>query len=152
MSNALKSLNQPDDSHLNPVSPLKITNIIKSLLCNKVPGHNGITNTIIKRLSNRKILHINKIFKSCLRLKYFPIKWKHATIIMIPKQDKDLKIPSNYQLISIINTSAKSSNYTGIKTKNMHYRTVQTWKICFPPTTLQHHLITQTSRLPYKYY
>lgn len=92
-----------------PTSPGEIKFIINKLPRNKAPGPNGITNTALKHLSGRisYILHITKIFNTCLHLKYLPVKWKQAMVIMIPKHGKDQKTPNNHRPISLINTLGK---------------------------------------------
>lgn len=39
--------------------------------------------------SAKGALFLDNLFSSCLRLTYFPVKWKKITVIMIPMPDKD---------------------------------------------------------------
>jgi Reverse transcriptase (RNA-dependent DNA polymerase) len=58
-------------------------------------------------------LYITHIFNNCLRLCYFPKRWKHAKVVAIPKPNKDPTIIpieqfgfsaglSNHQLLRIV--------------------------------------------------
>lgn len=79
----IETLNNTERENVLPISPGEIKFIVNKLPRNKVLGPDGITNTALKHLSERAILHITKIFNTCLRLKYFPVKWKQATVKMI---------------------------------------------------------------------
>jgi hypothetical protein len=47
------------------------------------------------------------LFNGCLKLSYFPTKWKHANVIPIPKPNKDLSNPSNFRPISLFSWVSK---------------------------------------------
>jgi hypothetical protein len=47
------------------------------------------------------------LFNGCLRLSYFPTKWKHANVIPIPKPSKDLSNSSNHRPINLLNAVSK---------------------------------------------
>jgi hypothetical protein len=49
----------------------------------------------------------SKIFNSCLKLCSFPKKWRHATVIPIPKPGRDHSDPSNYRPISLLSSISK---------------------------------------------
>lgn len=89
------------------IPPNEVWEIIKNLTRNKAPGPDRITNIALKHSSKRTILHLTKIFNSCLRLEYFPKPWKIANMVMIPKTGKNQLTPTNHRPISLINTMAK---------------------------------------------
>lgn len=101
------NINSRGVTPIQPISPNEIKSIFKHLPRRKAPGPDMIPNVALRHCSEKTILHITKIYNSCLRLKYFPKMWKKATVIMIPKSGKDLKNPSNHRPISLINTLAK---------------------------------------------
>ncbi|KAL4136298.1 hypothetical protein QTP88_007846 [Uroleucon formosanum] len=88
-------------------SPSEIQYIIKNLANNKSPGHDLITNRIIKRLPKRAIIHLSHIFNSIMRLSYFPPSWKKSIIILIHKPGKPPELPSSYRPISLLPFLAK---------------------------------------------
>lgn len=102
-----QSISNGSVTQIQPISPNEIKSIFKHLPRRKAPGPDLIPNVALRHCSEKTILHITKIYNSCLRLKYFPKLWKRATKIMIPKSGKDLKNPSNHRPISLINTLAK---------------------------------------------
>lgn len=107
VSNRIQILKEQCSSSIKPLSPNEIKGLIKLLPIRKAPGLDKIPNVALKRLSEKAILHLTKIFNCCFRLKHFPKPFKIATIIMIPKRGKDLSIPKNHRPISLLNTLAK---------------------------------------------
>lgn len=65
-----------------------IINIIKKFPSNKAPGLDKITNTKLKNLPIKIIIQIYYIYKACLKLAYYPMDWKIAKVILVPKPDK----------------------------------------------------------------
>ena len=47
------------------------------------------------------------MYNQCLKIGYFPSKWKEAQGIMLPKPEKDNKIPTNYRPISLLSCIGK---------------------------------------------
>jgi len=66
----------------------------------KAPGHDLITNKILKNLSKKCIFLLTRISNSMLRLSYFPSIWKLAVIIHIPKKAKSINLTSYYRSVS----------------------------------------------------
>uniref|UniRef100_A0A2S2RA39 Putative RNA-directed DNA polymerase n=1 Tax=Sipha flava TaxID=143950 RepID=A0A2S2RA39_9HEMI len=88
-------------------SPSEVKYIIKNLKYNKSPGHDLITNTIIKHLPKKAILFLTYIYNNILRLSYIPSTWKYSVIILIHKPGKPPDQPSSYRLISLLPTFSK---------------------------------------------
>ncbi|GFX71978.1 probable RNA-directed DNA polymerase from transposon X-element [Trichonephila clavipes] len=88
-------------------SPQEICDIISKLNIRKAPGHDQIKNIALKSLPMNAITHLTKIFNKCLLLQYFPQIWKHCTISLLAKKNKDPKFPLNYRPISLISCVAK---------------------------------------------
>jgi len=61
----------------------------------------------MKRGGKKLALNLCRIYNACSRLEYFPNQWKIADIIMIPKPNKDPKVPSNHRPIRFLNTMEK---------------------------------------------
>ncbi|GFU72456.1 RNA-directed DNA polymerase from mobile element jockey [Trichonephila clavipes] len=121
-------------------SPQEICDIISKLNIRKAPGHDQIKNIALKSLPMNAITHLTKSFNKCLLLQYFPQIWKHCTISLLPKKNKDPKFPLNYRPISLIscvaklfekillsriqafsdsNRSSPTSNFTGLEKTSM---------------------------------
>ncbi|CAI6356918.1 unnamed protein product [Macrosiphum euphorbiae] len=88
-------------------SPAEVWNVIKSLPSRRAPGPDGISNCALKNCGRKTITYLCPIFNWCKRLNYFPLPWKHATVITIPKPGKDLSNPVNHRPISLLNTMSK---------------------------------------------
>jgi len=83
-------------------TPAEVSNIIKNLKNNKSPGHDQISNKIIKNLPPKSIIWLTYIFNALLRLSYFPPTWKNSIIITILKPGKPSNNPSSYRPISLL--------------------------------------------------
>lgn len=88
-------------------SPSEILFLIKKLKDGKSPGHDLITNKVLKNLPRKPILLITFIFNAMLRLSYFPLIWKLSTVILIPKPNKPKTLATSYRPISLLPTLAK---------------------------------------------
>lgn len=100
-------ITRPPSKIIPHVGPKEVKIIIKNLPNNKAPGPDSICTEALKRLPNRALTHITKIFNLCLRYHYFPLTWKTAHIIAIPKPGKDPINPHNYRPISLLNFLSK---------------------------------------------
>jgi hypothetical protein len=62
--------------------------------------------SLIKKLNCKIIRRVSSIFDVCLKLCYFPVAWKTANIIVLPKTTKPLS-PSNFRPISLVDCFGK---------------------------------------------
>jgi hypothetical protein len=76
------------------ISPNEIVCLIKKLPAYKAPGHDLITNKVLKNLSKKCILSLTHIYNSMLRLSFFSTIWKRAVLIVIPKVGKPKNLAS----------------------------------------------------------
>lgn len=83
-------------------SPAEINGIIKKLANRKSPGHDLITNKVIKNLPPKTIIALTHIYNATLRLSYFPTTWKSSVIVTILKPSKPPENPSSYRPISLL--------------------------------------------------
>ena len=95
------------NTSIQPVSGNEVRKVIKSLKHNKAPGHDGVTNSMVKQLPCHFVNHLVVIFNSALRLQHFPDTWKKANVVTIPKQGKDPKTPQNRRPISLLSSLGK---------------------------------------------
>jgi hypothetical protein len=94
-----------NDDPSSYTSPREFKNLINKLKGRKAPGCDGVPNILLKNISGRAAILLTYIFFFCLELCYFPKKWRHATVIPIPKPGKDH--PSNYRPISLLSFISK---------------------------------------------
>lgn len=83
-------------------TPAQVSNIIQRLPRNKAPGSDLIVSPLLKAMPRKTLVLLTQIFNAILRLTYFPTRWKHAIIVMIPKPEKLRNDPSNYRPISLL--------------------------------------------------
>lgn len=81
--------------------------IISKLFLKKSPGHDLITNQIIKHLPKKAIILFTYILNSILRLSFIPPTWKYFIIILIHKPGKPLESPYSYRPISLLPSLSK---------------------------------------------
>jgi len=111
--NHLNKINQslisalPTSTPPKHFTPNEIKYTISKLKNGKAPGHDLITNNILKQLTNKAILNITHIFNAMLRLSYFPPLWKISTIILVHKHGKPKNSTSSYRPISLLPSLGK---------------------------------------------
>lgn len=88
------------------LSPQEVKLHIKSLK-NKAPGYDNLSPIILKHLPKKPVLQIYYILNQCLKNQYFPLSWKKAIVIPIPKPGKPKNLPSSYRPISLLPTLSK---------------------------------------------
>lgn len=114
----LTTLNQQDTLVENQTTILRqeipLTNAkevkqeIKShVVLKKSPGYDLITGEILKQLPNKAIKKISDIINASFRLRYVPLSWKFAEVIMIPKPGKPPSELASYRPISLLPVMSK---------------------------------------------
>ncbi|KAL4111836.1 hypothetical protein QTP88_015719 [Uroleucon formosanum] len=98
-----------------PTSPAEISGIIKNLANRKSPGHDLLTNKIIKNLPAKTIIFLAHIYNATLRLSYFPTTWKSSVIVTILKSGKPPEHPSSYRPISLLPVLEATYNRTNVE-------------------------------------
>ena len=97
----------------NETQPILTTaSEIKSIIQNNIgshgaPGNDQITNKALKNLPEEYFSLLSTIFNASLTQKIIPAAWKSATVVMIPKPQKDHTQPSNHRPISLLTTMSK---------------------------------------------
>lgn len=105
--NQLNTTDVEADAISNLVKPREITSFIRLLKNRKAPGPDGISNRCLKHLPHRAVILLTQIMNACLRLSYFPMSMKTASIVTFRKPNKDPSNPANYRPISLLSNIAK---------------------------------------------
>ena len=85
----------------------EVSKFIKHLPLRKSPGHDLITNVILKKLSHKSLKLLVSVLNACIFYGYFPTSWKFAQIIVFHKPGKPASAPSSYRPISLLPTMSK---------------------------------------------
>lgn len=89
------------------VTPKEVRREIRRLKNRKSSGDDGLHNRILKQIPKRAVVMLTKIYNACLKLSYFPSKWKVARVVPIPKPNKNLSLASSYRPISLLSSISK---------------------------------------------
>ena len=98
-----KNRQETEDDHpmLREISVPEISKTLQKCKNRSAPGEDQISYLILKNLDREQLSYIALIYNSCLRTGYFPLVWKQAKVVMLPKPDKDLTKPTSYRPISL---------------------------------------------------
>ena len=98
---------QPDEP-TKPFTPMEIANEIDSNINpKKSPGIDDISPSVLKELSRKAVVMLTYLYNACLRLKYIPLAFKTAQIIMLQKPGKPPSAVSSYRPISLLTSISK---------------------------------------------
>ncbi|EFA12510.2 putative RNA-directed DNA polymerase from transposon X-element-like Protein [Tribolium castaneum] len=95
------------DEPLTPTTPEEVSGVIRKLKKRKASGPDEISNRALKNLPLKVIVELTGILNAMLSFRYFPQRWKMATVIFIPKPGKDPKFPQNHRPISLLSAVGK---------------------------------------------
>ena len=101
----LRRLN-PNCPLTRPIEIWEIKIVINNFK-NKAPGESGIKKTLIQKLPDIAIKKLKDVYNWALSMGYFPVKFKNAIMILIPKAGKDPKKVENYRPISLLEIPGK---------------------------------------------
>ena len=88
-------------------TPAEVKAELTSLNSRKAPGYDLISVLVMKRLTRKTIVLLTVVFNRMLILSYFPILWKYAEIIMIPKPGKPPHEPTSHRPIILLPITRK---------------------------------------------
>lgn len=90
------------------VTPKEVIKEIKeNINSKKAPGYDLITGEILKQLPKKGVIKITHLINASFRLKYVPMLWKTADVIMIPKPGKTVNEAKSYRPISLLPVLSK---------------------------------------------
>ena len=90
IKNTITQINTLTNDYNDTIKHTEIQNNIKNLQNKKAPGHDNITNHMLKIAANipHFITLLTDLFNTCLRISYFPETWKLGIVILFPKPHK----------------------------------------------------------------
>ena len=105
----LPKLNEEEAENLNrPITADKIEALIKKLPTHKSPGPDGFTGESHKAFKEELTPMLHRLYNKIQNDGRFPNSFYEASIILIPKPDKDTMKKENYRPISLMNIDAKN--------------------------------------------
>jgi hypothetical protein len=71
------------------IRPCDLQKWVKSLKPRKAYEIDGIPNECLMHLPRRPLVHLTHLINHCLWISHFPMSWKEAKIITLPKPSKN---------------------------------------------------------------
>ena len=107
----LPKLNEEEAENLNrPVTTDEIEALIKKLLTHKSPRPDVFTGEFYKAFKEELTPILHRLFEKIQTDGRLPNSFYEASIILIPKRDKDTMKKENFRPISLMNIDAKILN------------------------------------------
>lgn len=107
VSDSITNLNLNTFTNFKLIRPSELSNILKSCKNNKAPGPNGVSNILLKNLPKEALIYLTQLLNACLKISYFPDSWKEASVVCVPKPNKNACNVDGYRPISLLDCIGK---------------------------------------------
>ena len=97
----------PDALPMEMLTEHEIEDALRRMAPWKAPGPDGLPVVVWQQVWPTVKHWVVEIFEASLRLSYFPLAWKVAKIVVIPKGGRDPSLPKSYRPISLLATLGK---------------------------------------------
>jgi len=87
---------------ITPFSPVEVSAAIACLNVRKAPGYDLISGKVLHELPPAGVILLTTLYNSILHLSYYPLLWKFAQIVMVPKPGKPAHDVASYRPISLL--------------------------------------------------
>lgn len=104
---ANKFLKSNQDMHIPTVTSHDISEILRHSKSGKASGLDSVNIRVVKNFPILAIKFLAMIFNFCHINLYFPVNWKIAKTIAIPKPGKDRKLAQSYRPIALLSCFSK---------------------------------------------
>ncbi|KAG0422028.1 hypothetical protein HPB47_002120 [Ixodes persulcatus] len=130
------------------ISEFEVAETLRDLKTKSAPGPEGVTNKMLRNLSNEAITGITKYINECWRQGQLPRQWKTAKVVMVPKPGKKPQLDS-LRPISLTSCVGKIMEHVVLRRINDFMERNQ----LFPHTMVgfRPHLSTQDVKLRLKH-
>jgi len=126
---------------ITPFSTAEVSAAIARLKVRKAPGYDLISGNVLQELPPTAVVLLTTLYNSMLLLTYYPLLWKFAQIIMLPKAGKPTHEVTSYRPISLLPILSKIFENLLLK---RHWSDVDL-SYQFPDTSLASDLATPPS-------
>ncbi|XP_063244507.1 uncharacterized protein LOC134543993 [Bacillus rossius redtenbacheri] len=89
------------------VTPREVERAVGRLKLGKAPGPDGVRPVLVKSLSRKALIYFTKLCNFSLLLAHFPLPWRHAVIVPVPKTHPASPDVAQYRPISLLSCLSK---------------------------------------------
>jgi hypothetical protein len=87
---------------IKPFSPKEVVEVIVHTNVRKAHGYDLISGKVLKDLPKKALTLLTILYNGMFRLSYYPLLWKFAQIIMVPKPGKPVNDVTSYRPVSLL--------------------------------------------------
>lgn len=89
------------------ITPGQVQRTLRRLKLKKAPGADQIPNEALRRLPQKAVAALTRLFNGIMRTGHFPQIWKLGHVLMLPKPGKNVLKPESYRPITLLPTVSK---------------------------------------------
>ena len=117
-SESVEERPQADALPMEEIAPHEIETALMKMASWKAPGPDGLPAVVWQQVRPTVKQWVVEIFQASIRLSYFPLPWKVAKIVVVPKGRRDPSLPKSYRPISLFADTRKGVR-GGLRQQNL---------------------------------